>query len=302
MSLLIDDLVAIDSEYMSGSVKNMQVILATNVSEYYYMGSDKEIWGEDDFPNIAPPFQEMWIEWSNPGKSNSEGTIVNTGDLRRIGVRIQSYSDAGQIAAGLAAALKNGHSPDGVCKWLCEGSVYLRSADTGKPGFFVRIIWGVTDEGKRVGFNGRSFIIIFSPEQMDMLPPDGPERQDIINSAVMMLHVPFLTISMMHFKNIELAKGPPIPEALRKARQRRGKAALVRYSTLVIEPIKKAIREAGVPLGTGGAQALHVIRGHFKDYRARGLFGKLKGLYWWDSQSRGDEAVGTVVKNYDVKA
>ena len=42
--------------------------------------------------------------------------------------------------------------------------------------------------------------------------------------------------------------------------------------------------------GAGEAEpkALHFVRGHFKDYSVKGLFGKYKKVYWWDSQVRGE--------------
>ena len=43
------------------------------------------------------------------------------------------------------------------------------------------------------------------------------------------------------------------------------------------------------------------MRGHFKDYSVKGLFGKYKKVYWWDSQVRGEVIGGVVDKDYRVK-
>lgn len=40
------------------------------------------------------------------------------------------------------------------------------------------------------------------------------------------------------------------------------------------------------------------MRGHFKDFSAKGLFGKYKGVYWWGDQVRGDSAQGVIDKDY----
>lgn len=49
--------------------------------------------------------------------------------------------------------------------------------------------------------------------------------------------------------------------------------------------------------------AMHTCRGHFADYRkGKGLFGKLKGLYWINSHVRGSEEHGVVEKDYAVAA
>jgi hypothetical protein len=58
-----------------------------------------------------------------------------------------------------------------------------------------------------------------------------------------------------------------------------------RYKTLTVTPTRAA---------------LHFVRGHFKDYSVKGLFGKYKKVYWWDSQVR-REVGGVVDKEYWVK-
>ena len=75
------------------------------------------------------------------------------------------------------------------------------------------------------------------------------------------------------------------------------------FKTLEIEPMKRILRTEGQSEKTGLRQALHICRGHFKDYsKGGGLFGKYKGLYWWESQVRGSVSEGTIVKDYSVKA
>jgi hypothetical protein len=67
--------------------------------------------------------------------------------------------------------------------------------------------------------------------------------------------------------------------------------------------MKKVLETEGDIQHNGIAKALHICRGHFKDYRnSAGLFGKYKGLYWWDMHTRGTEKAGVVIKDYRVKA
>jgi hypothetical protein len=47
-------------------------------------------------------------------------------------------------------------------------------------------------------------------------------------------------------------------------------------------------------------QALHICRGHFKDYRQSGLFGRHKGVFWWDMAARGSAEQGIVDKDYRI--
>jgi hypothetical protein len=45
----------------------------------------------------------------------------------------------------------------------------------------------------------------------------------------------------------------------------------------------KQLDAAGAKDPGGLPRALHIMRGHFKDYReGRGLFGKVHGMWWWD--------------------
>lgn len=75
----------------------------------------------------------------------------------------------------------------------------------------------------------------------------------------------------------------------------------VTYRTLRIEPMTARGRrdQAEAELLAGGSR-LHICRGHFKDFREKGLFGKLHGLYWWESQLRGNPERGRVHKDYAV--
>lgn len=103
-------------------------------------------------------------------------------------------------------------------------------------------------------------------------------------------------LSLLHCKNISLQEENParLPRKDRKERSITG----VRYKLLTVNPMKAQSRR---PSETGPAQKttpLHICRGHFKNYTNRGLFGKLKGLYWWESCARGSSDNGSVVKDY----
>ncbi len=108
-------------------------------------------------------------------------------------------------------------------------------------------------------------------------------------------------ISLMHCKNVSIID-KPVPEKVQKARERRGKEPKVIYKTLVIEPMKRILRTEGQSQKLGLQRAMHICRGHFKDYGAKGLFGQAshKGIYWWESHVRGTAEAGEVVKDYKV--
>lgn len=73
-SLLFDEIM--QSKFVPPQKKNnmekLTVIKCDEVSEYYYASSDKEYWHIRDFPNIAPPFSDFWLDFYHPSCSNSK--------------------------------------------------------------------------------------------------------------------------------------------------------------------------------------------------------------------------------------
>ena len=70
---------------------------------------------------------------------------------------------------------------------------------------------------------------------------------------------------------------------------------------LSIRPMHRK-KYVGETIHTGEKRAMHVRRGHFADYtKGKGLFGKLKGMFWFDDVVVGAKAYGTVNKTYDLK-
>lgn len=107
-------------------------------------------------------------------------------------------------------------------------------------------------------------------------------------------------VSLMHCKNVTLRE-ERVSEKLQKARARRGRPGfLVKWSVLEIEPMKKILRSEGKSESLGLPEALRICRGHFKDYRQSGLFGKIKGVFWWDATVRGESKNGVIIKDYSV--
>lgn len=105
-----------------------------------------------------------------------------------------------------------------------------------------------------------------------------------------------LAVSFMHCRNVEVVGLPPPSPRLQRARERRGKSLLVEARELVIRPIQE-VREQwqwpGRATGQREEPRLHLCRGHFKDYRhGEGLFGRYKGLFFWNVQLRGNPKQG----------
>jgi hypothetical protein len=128
------------------------------------------------------------------------------------------------------------------------------------------------------------------------------EAKENLLTAYRMTALPIsLSLSMMNCKNVGLEQIRPSAKSI-KASRRRGRVPRMAYHVLKIDPMRALIRrESGhagrVPIDL----ALHICRGHFKDYSAgSGLFGRTKGLFWWDQHARGKAERGVVVSDYDV--
>lgn len=116
------------------------------------------------------------------------------------------------------------------------------------------------------------------------------------------LHVCLMACSLLNCKNTDLID-EEVPEKVAKKRLKNGKPPRVIFKTLKVNPIlagrhyfAKDVRE------NDPIMPLHICRGHFKDFRKKGLFGKYKGLYWWDSHVRGISSNGVVVKDYAISS
>lgn len=88
------------------------------------------------------------------------------------------------------------------------------------------------------------------------------------------------------------------PRQQRRASQREG-LPLVSWHELQIVPGQRSSGGGGA--GDGLPLALHWVRGHFKDYREKGLFGAAKGVYWWSPHLAG-KADRVVLKDYVLNA
>lgn len=84
--LFYDQLVA--SPHISGDIKKdlseSIVIEGSHVSDYYFQGTDQEMWDlRDDFPNIAPPFEKFFVEFRAPSQIISKASGLQEWDLDR---------------------------------------------------------------------------------------------------------------------------------------------------------------------------------------------------------------------------
>lgn len=105
-------------------------------------------------------------------------------------------------------------------------------------------------------------------------------------------------ISLMHCKNVQTEQSPPPDKALQEARARRGKKPLLRFHTIKIGHVPGRGRHGRC--GPHEEAAFHIVRGHFKTFDGKPLFGRYRGTYWWPMLKRGNPERGVVLKDYEV--
>lgn len=289
-------------QVQSFSIAN-PVFSIENVAEYYANGTDKEDWDvRTDFPNLAPPFEYYWTEfkapvlWRTPDKvsenhmahSVSFGTLWHSMDLQASNDRLSRFGEE-EIKA-INWSLKKYNN----VRWVVMGSRFTEGPGGIYPPIYV-VVLSVDADGVGIG---NDLLISGDPGYWATMRAENPDAIGVLISG---FHPDYLAMSFMHCKNVAHRLNQP-EKKLQKRRNREGKKPLVKFYTLEIEPFKRAASDAGISESVGARQALHICRGHFKDYRQSGLFGKVKGIFWWDSTVRGSSKQGVVVKDYAVKA
>lgn len=216
-----------------------------------------------DFPNVKPCFDITWYEWPEFFASTFGKTRVKTDGLLSVNGEILNGSKLNTYLFSFAE-LTDGYIPIGP--WL-------------------RIFYN------EFGIPEDRFETMFKYESPNIF-------WEIFSTHY---GIPLLATSFLHCKNVTVQSTEPSLK-LQKARERRGKLPLFTFKTLEIKPMTKILREEGESETKGLAHALHICRGHFKDFQQGPGLGKnhAHGLYWWDSQVRGNRQVGAVIKDYKV--
>jgi hypothetical protein len=282
-----------------------EMIVAVNIqncADYFYENckdwpdNNNVIHVENRFPCVSPPWPITWYEWDmkKPGNTSTVlGCLLagrNIDPEVSAEIALESFIadtkkkliDSGRIEGEHKEAL---YVPSTPVKWFCGGSCYMGSKSNYPPGSIVPQIVGYCCD--RNGQMPEGGYVVFDTYQL---------LWDLLYLGPIWMATTFL-----HCKNTEVIDSPPHPERLQKARIKRGKEPLFQYKTLNVGFAKKIIETTRQNKEPVFHKALHICRGHFKDFsNGRGLFGKYKGLYWWDMHARGSEKEGIIFKDYKV--
>lgn len=278
----------------------LQVIEATNVADYVLEKEKREHLGSWDyateFPNVAPPFKDFWVEFrimaGKPERPVNVGWLVSSFDADPI-----EHPGARWIMGMRLVVEVPNHSPEmfGVCRYRMigpNGEIMAATSDLQRTE-------DEDVEGQEVGDairQGRAtgWYTVASREEVARLWGDWPAMVRYYRMAAIPL---FAAICFMNCRNVKLVEhGPP-----KSWGEKRRRSFGIRFHTIEISPIRKVLDSAMAATSCGIHQALHICRGHFKDYRESGLFGKYKGIFWWDQVVRGHVEEGVSLHDYRIQ-
>ena len=274
------------NKYLMDKVRQAQVFEISNISDYYYSYNDQEEWHlYEDFPSVKAPFDCVWFEFKGPSVvlSREFGTQHQSGPFPTFGVLIfsqdlpenKTFKDATSQTCFMF--IRPGGS-DIVFGPVCTAA-YL-----------------VDDTGKPTPYNKSANNVVFAT-LLDTLGRPLQKVEDL-QSMFALAHPALLAMTFLNCRNTQVIKRSP-DEKLSRLDVKKGRKPLVYFHTLEIEQVKQIIACNKGEEG-GLKKALHVARGHFKDYREHGLFGRTKGLFWWGPSIRGTESAGVVTKDYSI--
>ena len=270
-------------EHLIRQLRAAPVFEISNVAQYLYLGTDQERWDlRTDFPRPVPPFEMMWCEWKLPQVTHSEGTVQPL-------LMAQLFSAVGCII--VRVEIDSREIPETE---LCGARWWLTIVPLAKPLGHPKVLFagcrvtvGLSTDGDVVNF--AKGVSIFSPaagdarlatlEDTEAFTDEGQATQGT-------LFVAYLALSLLNCRNVT-TKEVRMPAPLVKKHRSLGRHVTPVHNIIEIQPIITVVQNQTGRAGHS-SRAAAIIRGHFKDYsHGSGLFGKYKGMFWWDQQVHG---------------
>ena len=298
----------------------------TNVADYFMGGTDQEYFdAAEDFPCVAPPYQTFWMEFKSPTTVNSVEKGIST--RKPVWSRIGIHFIAAPMTPGLLTAItkddETQYNLEGT-KWIMSGTVYAENHPTQKkaylghkPGDIYRLLtytFPVDELGRIIrGTEKKGYpVTSVDPDWAGALAYANRmsvealmKKEDIkefFRSLCYEVYPALLALSFLNTRGTTITENRPPYWDSKKHEAKKGRP-LVTWHTLDIKPMQEVLRREGKADETGIRKALHLCRGHFRDYReGNGLFGYIKGLFWFDAHARGAKEEGIVLKDYNVKS
>ena len=284
--------------YLRQTLHQAQCFQISNIARYMISESDEEYEGlMQQIPCIKLPFPTCWVEYEFPDtmRTKKHGVVPMYDEIRggQLGMLMvedkkptpkseffymmteeNSTPEALEITRSALVSDQNISTiSTRTCLAYRDGSI--REAP------FTRIVLIGTETRRYAG-------MVVTP------PVQGSDVFPFFETVM------FWAIGMLHCRNVKSV--PLTPSRKQHPANRKERRAQIRFHVLKVEvPTRtRATSSTSSTESTGRQFSAHICRGHFKDFREKGLFGKNKGVYWWSPQLRGDEQFGMVDKTYEA--
>lgn len=296
----------VPKDVISIHAHNLEIPLDNATGEQWYTdisGSWDKLTHWKYFPCVVPPFERCFIEYYGGfGRIGRLGVMCQRLPFDTASINLPRILDSNDPTLGFFQEFLR----DKGAKWIlsldCFGDIDSNYADY----LGITTVFGVKSDGGLI--TGLSKDVIRDGtliSGMIDIPTEHLDGRSLKNSIIPKLKArlytkAIFTLSLMNCKNTELIDHDPTP--LTKKQKKQGQQVGTVYKTIKVHPMRKVYQDNNEEIPTeANEMPLHIIRGHFKDFRnGAGLFGKFRDIFWWEQQVRGKPENGRIIKDYDV--
>lgn len=295
----------LDMSVTRKQLESSQLIVIDNVAAYHFQDLQRRLKGKEmmtvsDFPNVMLPFESTFLEMRVRNNPSFEATFEECGVLAEM-VKPEKI-DFSQLGLSSDRAKETFLKRDVTYLMICQFFAYGRRLGR-KSVLSASFIFPVNPDGQILPLDEK-FPVIGGVYLTPDVQNEEETRKDITFYILETYIFPcLLALSFMHCRNVKVLTERP-PEKLSRKYERRTGKPLLKYRVLQIDHMKQVLEREGGASSQGLKKALHICRGHFKQYGRDGkglLFGKYTATVWIPMHTRGNAEEGVVVKDYDVK-
>lgn len=289
---------------------NTTCINIQDVADFYYFGSDKEVFWHKDFITCVPPWNFTSVDWRMPDHSYSKdcGLTINKGDRLDINHFIinMRIKDNKKIPFDYMKYV----NPTSTMPFENSLGLLKENSDGYKLGWVISIQTNINNLriSNREYFlkkDGKILLLdnennkFFSPAIVMCKEKTQENAESFAQETLELEKVCLLALNFLNCKNVKINENP-ISRQVKRQHERKGEPVYKTY-TLEIKAMREILKHSINENKTDIKKALHLCRGHFKTYtKENPLLGKFTGTYWWDMHARGDSTYGKVDKDYKI--
>lgn len=276
--------------HFQDTLRRSPIFYIQGVYEYFRGYSEDRTLRLTDLPCVAPPYPSFFTEFR----------------IERQHQALMGYKRAGVLyeAFELPEYDKLAHPKlpmDNLsgAKWILRGTSVIETTSINEVVMVTREEMPVREDGTMLPEGDIGKILLGYREGNPGISAEN--MPEVINDITASIVFPtLLAITFTHVKGARVREEEPLVGLSRRHEKKTGHP-LVKYHTIDINPMREILLQEGRVETEGLKRALHLVRGHFADYRERGLFGRTRGIFWFSDHIKGTEEAGIVVKDYTVQ-